>query len=67
MTDTEHLMINGTRVTDRMLAEARQALAHDSAFNIDFIPPWDQLSEHEQRIAVLDARNYLRALGRIAA
>jgi hypothetical protein len=67
MSDTEHLMVNGTRVTDRTLAQERQRLAHDSAFNIDFIPPWDQLSEHEQHMAVLDARNYLRALGRIAA
>jgi len=43
------------------LAKARQQMAHENPFNAGFCPPWDELSEQEQRLDLLDARNYLRA------
>ncbi|WP_416976690.1 hypothetical protein [Streptomyces sp. T028] len=42
------------------LAKARQHIAHSSPFNF-VCPPWDGLSEQEQHLSLLDARNYLRA------
>jgi hypothetical protein len=42
------------------LAEARQQMAHDNPFNV-VCPPWDGLSEQEQHLSLLDARNYLCA------
>ncbi|MDX2794628.1 hypothetical protein [Streptomyces scabiei] len=42
------------------LAKARQQMAHDNPFNV-VCPPWEGLSEQEQRLSLLDARNYLRA------
>lgn len=43
------------------LAKARQEMANENPFNAGFCPPWDGLSEQEQRLSLLDARNYLRA------
>lgn len=42
------------------LAVARQQMAYESPFNF-VCPPWDGLSEQEQHLSLLDARNYLRA------
>jgi hypothetical protein len=42
------------------LAKARQQMAHDNPFNV-VCPPWDGLTEQEQHLSLLDARNYLRA------
>lgn len=43
------------------LAKARQQMANESQFNAGYCPPWDGLSEQEQRLSLLDARNNLRA------
>lgn len=43
------------------LAKARQQRAHQNPFNAGFCPPWDGLDAQEQRLSLLDARNYLRA------
>ncbi|GIM88864.1 hypothetical protein [Paractinoplanes toevensis] len=61
----ETFTINGVTVTARLLAMARNELARTSVFNAGFIPRFDQLTEHEQTISVLDAGNYLKALARI--
>lgn len=58
----ETFFINGAEITPRQLAEARQDLARKSPFNIDLIPAWGGLSEHEQNMSELDAQNYLIAL-----
>jgi hypothetical protein len=42
------------------LAKARQQMAHSNPFNV-VCPPWDGLTEQEQQLSLLDARNYLRA------
>jgi hypothetical protein len=39
------------------LARARQALAERGCF----LPGWDALSRHDQEIAAIEARNWLRA------
>ncbi|GAA0495011.1 hypothetical protein Ade02nite_19350 [Paractinoplanes deccanensis] len=62
MSDDEFFTINGVEVTPRMLAEARQELARRSPFNAGFYPAFDELTEQEQKVSELEARNYLRAL-----
>jgi hypothetical protein len=42
------------------LAKARQQLAYENPFNA-VCPPWDGLTEQEQRLSLLDARSYLHA------
>ncbi len=42
------------------LAKARQHRAHSNPFNF-VCPPWDGLTEQEQHLSLLDARNYLHA------
>jgi hypothetical protein len=42
------------------LAKARQQIAYESPFNF-VCPPWDGLTEQEQHLSLLDARNYLHA------
>jgi hypothetical protein len=42
------------------LAKARQQIAYESPFNF-VCPPWDGLTEEEQHLSLLDARNYLHA------
>lgn len=54
--------VNGTEITARQLAEARQELARRSPLNIDFYPAFTELGEQDQRTSELDARNYLLAL-----
>lgn len=68
MPDSDELsiIVNGVEVTARMLAEARQEVAFRSPFNAGFYPQFSGLTEQEQRVAVLDAANYLRALVAIA-
>jgi hypothetical protein len=44
----------------RRLAEARQQLAHEGCH----LPTWGELTDHERELAMLDARNYLRAARR---
>lgn len=46
------------RELSQQLAEARQALAHKGG---SWLPTWDQLTDHERDMSMLDARNYLRA------
>lgn len=46
----------------RRLAEARQQLAHEGSHY--FPPAWRELTDHERGLAMLDARNYLRAARR---
>lgn len=43
------------------LAKARQQMAYENPFNAGFNPPWDGLSEQEQRLSLLEARNWLSA------
>jgi len=42
------------------LAKDRQQLAYENPFNA-VCPPWDGLTEQEQRLSLLDARSYLHA------
>ncbi|MFJ2004786.1 hypothetical protein [Streptomyces chartreusis] len=42
------------------LAKARQQLAYENPFNA-VCPPWDGLTEQEQRLSLLGARSYLHA------
>ena len=39
------------------LAQARQQIAERTGY----IPPWDELAEGDQELAILEARNWLRA------
>ena len=48
------------REQSQRLAEARQQIAHQGGS----CPTWDELTDHEQEMGVLAARNYLRALTR---
>lgn len=48
------------RDQSRRLAEARQQLAHE----VGYLPTWGELTDHEREVAMLDARNYLRAARR---
>jgi hypothetical protein len=59
MTDTDRPEVDDPRVL--ALAQARQQMAHENQFNAGFCPPWDGLTGQEQRLSLLDARNYLRA------
>lgn len=55
------------RYTAAQLAEARQSLAHANSQKIGMpVPAWDQLSDHEQHMATLDASNWLAALSTLA-
>lgn len=59
MTDTtDRPEVDDPRVL--ALAKARQQLAYENPFNA-VCPPWDGLSEQEQRLSLLDARSYLHA------
>jgi hypothetical protein len=58
-TDPQRPEVDDPRVL--ALAKARQQMAHENPFNAGFCPPWGGLSEQEQHLSLLDARNYLRA------
>lgn len=59
MTDTtDRPEVDDPRVL--ALAKARQQMAYENPFNV-VCPPWEGLSEQEQHLSLLDARNYLRA------
>ena len=47
------------REQSRRLAEARQQIAHEGA-----CPAWDELTDDERNISMVEARNYLRAAKR---
>lgn len=65
MANPESFTINGVVVTPRMLAVARQELAHRSPFNAGFYPGFDGLTDQEQRVSEVEALNYLRALAEL--
>lgn len=41
------------------VAQARQQMAHDGCL----LPSWDDLTPHEQKIATIEAGNWLKAVG----
>lgn len=59
----EAVAVNGVPVTGRMLAEARQQLAHKGAF----LPTWAELPGEDQRKAAQSAAGWLRALAELVA
>lgn len=57
MTNADLTEIHETDPRVLRLAQARQELAHRGMH----LPTWGELTEHERTMALLDARNYLRA------
>lgn len=49
----------GTQDLAERVAAARQQIAHEGT---GYIPAWDGLAPHEQKMAVLDAANWMKAI-----